>query len=426
MTTIADTTAAATFEHKDMIVAALTAAGKTEVTHLYRYAGGGLLEIPMRPAALGALLTLLHSKDGNIDPANADHQTAIADLMAELTDKVPIAAHSSTSAASTTSSNENRKLDALAASKYAKLGETLFRRIRAADQLPGKIIQRMTDDLDRGTLSAECYTLTGLHSSLDSDEEKKTKLSDGVTLSTLNESKIFFSRGADVIMKIDQFCDGLLTAGFRPVTKNAANPTAGTRGKYGHLEIEDPADATKKKLVPFWFTPDFTEQYRAAARTGLRSMTPSELVTAHSALRVKIVDGLHDSMNGDSAGFDVLSRHSFTTVPVSHSSSSNTDLTRAISTLEASNATLTKKLASLEAESRKRTRLEFDGASTASGASSQLSSASAFADDISTRCRAGGLCIGFQKGTCKNKKCKFTHKCLKCGAAAHGLSACDA
>ena len=158
--TIKDALAAETFDLKDEIITALEAAGITDPQRIYRYGGNALLKTPMEEvkAFVDSKLKPHKAELASTDP---DVLTAVADFVAALVSKVPVASAGAAASTATTASSggsldkERAAADAFAQERYAAVAQATLYRVSAKDRLASKIVKRLSDEIDRGTICGE-------------------------------------------------------------------------------------------------------------------------------------------------------------------------------------------------------------------------------------------------------------------------------
>ena len=406
-----------TFDRHADVAKALLAAGVTDVQRdLYDYGGGGLLQNPMKQGTLNGLLKKLHTHENTLEAEDPDCEATIVQLMRHVRSKVaPIDAAENGAAAPAANAAEKERVAAekIATDRYSDLYATLYRRVRAGNKIDSKLIKRGMEELKRGTLSPECTKLGNLKSALAATVERRTQITEDMAMSTTESAAVVLAKNADVLLKIVEFGDYLLCIGFCPLAPTASNPLAGSVGAMGVIKTPDPADTAKTVDTRVYVTPDFVRQYLLAAVAGTAILPAPEMVAAHNYFWSMVADYLQADYNIESAGFDILSRHSFATLAAAAGVTRGVipaDLS-GMETLKADNERLRKELA---AAGHKRKTATFGFA---------------LDEQQEALCRAGGLCCAFQRGACKNKECKYKHVCMLCGGSppeCNGAKTCTA
>ena len=312
--TIKDALAAETFDLKDQIIAALEAAGITDPQRIYRYGGNALLKTPMEEvkAFVDSKLKPHKAELASTDP---DVLTAVADFVAALVSKVPVASAGAAAPAATTASSggsldkERAAADAFAQERYAAVAQATLYRVSAKDRLASKIVKRLSDEIDRGTISAESYKLTGLSSALSTESESKTSVGNDVSIVTSKAATFALGHHGEILIAEVRFLDGLMAAGFRPVTPHASNPQAGSCGTKGLILVPDPGDPSKTVSERWNLTPEFCRQYLMSVIVGITMLAPPDLLAARNRFWELTVEIIEADFNVETSGLTILERH---------------------------------------------------------------------------------------------------------------------
>ena len=312
---IEDALAGATFDNKDEFVAALRAAAVTDPQRVYRYGGYALLRVPMGERESKSFIdTKLKPHDAKLTSDDADVLTSLADFVEALRAKVPLATAGAAAPDATTTTTsgldkEKALADAYAQERYSAVAQATLFRIAAKDRLASKIIKKLSDEINRGTISAEHYRLAGLSTSLAHETERATSVGNDVSIVTAKAATFALGHSGEIIIAEVRFLDGLMAAAFRPVSAHSSNPKAGSLGTKGIIEVPDPKDAGRMIGERWNVTPEFARQYLMAVVTGTLALAPADLVAARNRFWELTVEILEADCNVESAGLTILERH---------------------------------------------------------------------------------------------------------------------
>jgi len=399
------------FDRRDAMLAALVACGIKTTDDVRAHNGMALMTRPPHEATVVALLgTKLHAKDNSILDDEA-HRTALAHIL------LAVGADSSSSnpGVGTQEEKDRREADAFGQDRYAKLASMSLANVRAGNRIEGKLLKKASEDLDRGTLGADCYTLAGLKSVLAADTEHKARFA-GITVNVQTEHTASTARNGEVLILIWNFLKMMLAAGMRKITPAAANPDAGSVGSRAVVKIRGGGGATER----WHLTTDAADNYMLAAITGSTTLSPGALVLAHLKLQELIVDYLQVNWNYESGLMQVLASQTFATAyTLKASETSNgkgprppgtgNDSDKEMRDLRATNKSLQQQIRTL--------RWSDLGSSSSDGQDKATGSP--------TKKPKKGLCFDFNRGTCtRGDKCIFRHECAICGSKDHGQDKC--
>ena len=161
-------------------------------------------------------------------------------------------------------------------SMYSALGQKMVSRVGNEDRVEGALLRKAHDDLDYGTLSRECYSLSGLKGVLAADE-RKTVVFGGVQVQKEEDVLIALTRNGEVLTMIWRNMRMLLAAGYRQITPHKETPNAARVGEYGTITYKDAAATGGKREVRHHFTPEGADVHMLAAIKASSILTPSQL-----------------------------------------------------------------------------------------------------------------------------------------------------
>lgn len=410
MPTIKQLAAAMTIPNKDALIDALAKAGYESIVVLKNYNGDLYLNSTMATASANTLLDECTAHDAEVKPGPA-YRTSLAVLLAELfpKDPPPQGGNVANGDPATATEKERKEAEAFGTQRYTSVGLVTLSRIRAIDRFEGKIVKRLYDELNKGTLSRDSIVLTGLKRAITSEAEKRSSIG-GLTVTICSETDEQVQRNGEFLIAVYRYGKLMLAAGMMPIAASAANPTAASLGDKGVLTVPDRSPGAQPgatKLLRYHVTPESVEQYLLAAMRGANTMKPTELLAAHEALHEKIIDDLQTGYNYDTAMHRVMEKHTFASVlPTGDANRGNGG--------NNNNTQLLKELQDLRT-SHKALQNKFMG----------LSGGSSFKRDANGTPTKKSTCHSFQKGLCtRGSTCKFAHTCELCGADDHGSATC--
>jgi hypothetical protein len=394
MSTLAAVLEEATFADKVALLEALAKQRIVTVIDLQSYDCCALMAVPPPAASVAALLGSLGG--GIVD--DAKWRTALGQVLVGV--KVSTAKPAATAEGTEAKADgEKEKADEFGLSRYKVLGAATLATVRATHRVEGKTVMKTFNNLDRGTLSPDCYNLAGQKNILVTETEKRATVG-GVAVNVASADDNSLASPGEVLMLIWIFTKMMLAAGMRPVTPSACNPEAGSQGDRGRITVTDAAGG--KKVERWHVTQDMTDQYLIAAIAASTMLTPAQLVLGHLRLQELVVDKLHDNFNYESALAKVLSENTFAS---------------ACAQKAASNAAPAKRA---PPQNQRAPQGQVKRASASQGEASTA--------PLTPKKKPKGnapLCFDFQRGECtRGDKCIYEHKCSLCGDKGHGAHLC--
>ena len=410
--TLKDDLAGKPFAMKDDLLDAMALVNPPVATlaDLRAYDGCNLATKPPRASTVTALLGSCTTHKADIKD-DVPGRTALGHVLA-LLDAAPSGGSSSSS------SNPTAAQDAAFALKaYNDMGRRMVSRVNAEDKIEGKLVRKASDDLDRGTLSRECYTLSGLRA-LNSEAEVRRVSVGGVGMMTETEAQVALARNGDVLMQIHRNLRMLLAAGYRPISPAAETPLAGSAGDYGSIKYKG-ASGAPDYAVRYHLTPEGADLHMLAAIRGSCALLPAQLAAAHVSLMSSAVNKMQKlSYNLETALVKTHEAKSFAAAAADEGVVSSTPPPHAALAASADRAEVAKLEAKLKDRDNtiaqlKRPR-EAGQADPQGGPSKKgggKSSEHCFDFARSSKCSRGD-------------KCPFSHVCVGCGSTEHGSLLC--
>ena len=382
------------------------------VADLQAYDGQRLMSVPPDADSEKDLLTALQAIDNSITP-DAAGRTALGQLL--------IAAKASSNAGTTTAATA-AAAKLLADKLYSALGTKMNSRIDPIDRIEDIIVKTAHDDLDRGTLSKRCYTLSSMLSLL-STEEEKTVTFGGLPVRTTEAASVSLARNGEVLVQIHRCLRMLLAAGYRETSADSSTPLAGSVGSHGTYTVKDASAQGGKRSARTHFHPEAADAHMLAAMWASSVLSPSQMVAAHAGVfRAAVKELTNKNMNLASALLAVYKETSFV--------KSATDLSLTVvgapppvvasTAADASESSIDVQALARQVKDQANTIKQLR--------EKRPGTPSAFATPAKKGSAASRSCWPFQEtGTCPHgAACKFgpeAHKCVRCGGA-HGLVQC--
>jgi len=388
-----------TFPNKDALLTSMASSGIVTLADLKAFDCMALLSKPPAARTVTDLLSACTPHDSNVSDT-AVWRTALGHVitlaLAVCTDVAP----------------QSNAADAFGIGRYKAIEKQCLVTIRTADRLDGKIVKKASDDLDRGTLSAECYKLSAQKGVLAGSVERKSTIG-GLEVTIATEDSAPACRNGEVLMQIWRFYKMMLAAGMRKATPTASTPDAAS---LGDLAVINRKDSTGCIVKERWhLTPNILEQYFTTALRDSSFLTPKELEAGHERIQQLTVDELHTNFNYESALARILRDTTFVTA--ARVAAPNSSAAGAADSSK-TNARLEKEKLDLVAQVRTLKRTSFAQGTPQSPQGTPPKAPKAFDQ------RPSGVCFDFQNGKCARAQCKFGHACAKCGDAGHGSAAC--
>jgi hypothetical protein len=409
---LSDDLASATFALKDDLLTAMAGVSPSvkTVADLRAYDGCRLTTTPPAAASVTSLLSACTAIRGTVKDDVAG-RTALGHVLALLE------ASAGSGSSSSTSTSTAAADAAFALKAYNELGRRMISRVNAEDKVEGKLVRKAHDDLDRGTLSRECFVLTGLRALNAGTEERHVSVG-GVRMMSESEAQVALARNGDVLLQIFRNLKMLLAAGFRVITPAPETPSAGSAGDSGSIKYKRPGAADE--TVRYHLTPEGADLHMLAALRGSCALTPLQLAGAHATIFELAVNKMQKlNLNLESAL--VKTHESKTFVQAAADAAPTAGATAAAPAPPAAPdrvRELEKQVKAHENTIAQLKRGRGDGGTAQGGTPSGPLAVK--------KGSAGDHCFDFARtGKCpRGDKCPFSHQCMVCGSTEHGTMLC--
>ena len=269
------------FASKDRLLAAMATIDppcKTDAD-LEAYDGRRLLSTPPDADTVKFILEECKKKDVSIDH-NTAGRTALGQVISiclrkSALDKSKVGGAEGTEA-------KEAKAKAYGIERYDAIQTKMGMRVQAPQRIEGKTVKKASEDLDLGTLSRDCYELSGLKSEFHEEKSRKATIG-GVALLIASEDATEPSRIGEFVMAIWCFCDMLLAAGYRKITPSPGGPASA--GEHCSINFKDATAPGGIRKDRHHITPEGANAYFLAAMTGVSTLSLKGLA-AFDATRV--------------------------------------------------------------------------------------------------------------------------------------------
>ena len=210
MATLNDALFNTVFGRKADLLAALAGItpAVTTVADVLAYDGCRLTTQPPDAATMTTLLTATAAVKATITD-DVHGRTALGHLLRAV---VPTT-NGAAVPASTAARSKEAKEALFGKQRYDDISIKMSSRVKPTDRVNGTKVQRLHDDLARGTMSADCYVLTGLTALLASDAEGRATVA-GLEVPVLTDAIIPLDRNGQVLLQIYRCTRLWLAAGY--------------------------------------------------------------------------------------------------------------------------------------------------------------------------------------------------------------------
>ena len=389
-------------------------------------------------AAVKKLLTLLKVKDNTLSEDSPEDQRIVGLICfyvatAHKAASVAPAPGGGTAAASSSSmlsqaaivAKEKKEADAYGLRAYKNVENITCDVWPAKHRVTGKDVQRTEADFNSGTITKESYKLNLQRNVLATDEDKKTALTNELSVTIgAAPAEVLIRRNGEFLIQAHIFKGRMLASGMRPVAAHADNPEAGSAGTKCIVEVDDPANGPGAVRNDRWHvTPAIMGRWFMGAVEATCTMTLPELNAVHEAMQERTGTPMQElNFNYGSALSGVMNMHTWHSILASLPLPTPTkpppetppraDDPDAAELKELRSER--KRLANELEQSRsalKRRKLATDEPPPSGGGGSAPTK----------------VCFDFQRARCtRGSACVFRHACERCGSEQHGSAACPA
>ena len=376
------------FSGRTRLLDALKAVNITTVKQLLDYRLKQLTKDPPDLATAEHLLDLCKTKDASIKKDEEPWLTALGIVIENAKNSKG------------DSGNKDKVADQWGEQKYNSLRQVMCANVAPAERVEGRLVKKASEELDRGTLTPDTYTLPKLRGALTTEETEEFEFG-GVNMHARKKADEPTSRNGEVLHQIWRFVMMILAAGARIATPT--NSVAASKGGYGTF-----ATATAGVTVRWHATPDGAFAYFLSALEASSTLSPSALQAAHIALHRKIVTLLQQGYNWETAVHKTLDSKSFLTVETAGVTIEGGGKKTPQDRGNGSKSPKRQREKDLERENQKlRAQLGGGGGSADGGKKTKP------------------ICWNYQSDGCTmNDKCKFDHRCGICSTSGHPASEC--